>query len=191
MSKAKQDDSTLQPRLYFPNFNGGFIKEYIPGTYKKSTKKIVFWYNILRNKLGLNLYYWHMRDIYPPLDRKIKDLEFIQHVIEQHDGKPKLLMEKVHFNIAWSLYGREYNYIQQTEKDEELLKESTKDVYYQKHPYVVAYKKRWRSYAKDDSEWTTLYHGLKLREMEFFFDILEQKDKDRMKLREKIYKIKS
>jgi hypothetical protein len=183
------DEAKLEPRLNIPDFQGNHIVEYIPIKHKRITIKIYDHYCALRHKLGLNFYYWQIRFIYRPLDRKVKDMEFIKHVIEHHDCEPKQLMERFHFWLARQTYGREYVLIKRLDNDDFLYSKSSDDIYLQKHPYIAAYKKRWMSHKKEDPQWNTLYHGASLFEMDFLFDSFDKKVRNRVRFYKKKKKL--
>ena len=175
------DESKLEPRLNIPDFRGSHVIEYIPTSHNKYATKIYDAYFLLRCKMNLDIYYWQLRYMYSPLDRKVKDLEFMDHVIEHHDAKPQQLIERFHFWLARMTYGHEYLLIRRLDNKDHLYSKASKDIYLQKHPYIKAYKKRWVGREKEDSQWNTLYHGVKCYELGFFIDSFEKKHKFRLR----------
>lgn len=74
-----------EPRLFFPDSDGKYMSEYIP----PPESRISFWlkerYLEFRILLGKDIYYWHIRHSYDPEFRKSSDVEFIRHVIKDHN----------------------------------------------------------------------------------------------------------
>lgn len=169
-----------EPYLVFPDYKGNYFEEYIPYEYTKNQLWLREQYCLFKYRHNLNVYYWELRWMLEPLDRKLKDLEFINHVYDHHKGKPKIFMEKVYLFFARRLYMHEYNLLIGLENEHMLLKKNNDDIYLEKHPYIQAYKKRWRTRPSDDNQWNTLYHGVTIDELDFFFESIIRKGKSRV-----------
>lgn len=146
--------------------------EYIP----TANYKFMDWF---RNKylkarvhFGKDIYYWHIRHTSDPEYRKISDIDFIRHVVEDHDSNPTDLIEKRHYNRAWSLYGTEMKFvIEELRKDEGTEWEDGE--FTDGHPYAYGYKKRWFD-KYPIVETKLMYHGISMSQHLDLIDIAER-----------------
>lgn len=151
------------PRLQFKNESGNIVTEYFP----IANSKFGDWLRELnidiRTAFGKDIYYWHTRHYHDPEFRKLFDLQFVQHVIFDHeDQEPEDPVEKRHYKRAWKLYGHEIKYVlSEIGKDRENMFDDGPTS--QGHPYAYAYAKKWLSILAE-TEQKLKYHGLSFEE---------------------------
>lgn len=181
MAERVVQDRKLDPLLMLPDGTGTHFLEHIPRNNSRFRSWILTSLVILRIKLDLPIYFWQLRHLFLPKDRKIYDLHFIRHVEQDHDGKPVLWMERIHYFFAQVYYAAEIGLVQRIE-DSIWHKDGIKDVYFQRDPYIKAYKKKWIESFKEAPEWKLLFHGATVSEIRMVIDRLEQLRVDRGKL---------
>ena len=143
-------------KLKFINENGKVGYEYLPTEINKTIDWLMCKYAIARNMLGMNVYYWHIRNSHSINDRKRLDLNFINHVVVEHGNEPEDKLEKKHFKKAWNLYGFEVNYFL-----DEFKKRKKTNGKYELTPELNLYVEQWYSiYQEPDRK--LMYHGMKL-----------------------------
>lgn len=168
-AQEKQKYQKMRLRAY----DGIEMVEYIPGEVNKYKSWILVKYGILRSKLGLKVYYWHIRHNHSVDDRKRLDLNFINHVVVDHGNEPDDPIEKRHFNKAWDLYGFEVNYVL-----DEFKKSKNKDGEYKLHPEIDDYTKKWYS-IYPEPERKFMYHGMKLVDYMHLLMLFDEREKQR------------
>jgi hypothetical protein len=155
----RKPKSPVPPRLQVPAGNGQFALEYIPEPFSK----LSFWYRnkymLTRDRLGMDIYYWHTRHLYDKSTEALKqaDIEFILHVIEEHDQYPTDRVERRNYYRAWKLYGHEIKFVV-----EEMAKDDKQDQFGEMtdgHPYAYGYARKWFN-PNILAETKLLYHGL-------------------------------
>lgn len=162
---AKQQD-TKPPKLYLPTNDGTYIEEHIPD-FHALTFRIRSWWLNFKFSHGINVYYWDLRFLYLPKERKARDLAFAIHVLNDHAGAPDDNKEKKHYQSALKKYLHEINYfVHQNEEGRTLNLKETKF----KHPYEQAYKKQWGE-APNIADFKRLYHGINRNE---FIEIVKR-----------------
>ena len=166
--QAKQKYQKMRFRAY----DGMEMEEYIPGEVNKYKSWVLVKYGILRSKLGLNVYYWHIRHNHSPHDRKRLDLDFVQHGVLDHDSNPDDPIEKRHFQKAWKLYGFEVNYA--LEEFKKLKKAEVQKF----TPELEAYLERWHTYYKEPDR-KLMYHGMKLVDYMTLLMLFDEREKQR------------
>lgn len=166
-------DSTppKEPKLHFANDKGEYVAEYIPDANFKFMNWFRNKYLHTRNYFGKDIYYWHVRHNLYPNYRKTADIEFIMHVIKDHDQDPVDPIEKRHYKRAWDLYGHEVKYVTgeiSKDKDTEWENEEIRHG----HPYAYAYTKQWfEKFPEIESK--LLYHGLSFGQYISLLDLLQ------------------
>lgn len=180
MAKKKESAEVWEPRLAFPVDDGVLGAEHIPKETSDLHDRVAWWYLAARNKLGLAIYYWQFRFLFKPKDRKVYDLNFLQHVEKDHEGKPEDWMERIHYSRAKNLYNGELQMVKVFD-DIKWQKEHEKDVYLQKDPYIKAYKKKWLNNFSEDPEWKLVFHGIALADIGYVLDKLQEKARYRIK----------
>ncbi|MCA9344501.1 hypothetical protein KC946_01570 [Candidatus Saccharibacteria bacterium] len=95
--------------------------------------------------------------MFVPDIRKKEDIKFIFHVLEVHEGEPKLYREKLAYNRLCALYKQELDILLIPKYFADVEKEPIT------HMYARAYFKRW--IQKPSSEWKLTYHGLDFNEL--------------------------
>lgn len=161
------------PKLHFANDKGVYVAEYVPDANFKFMNWLRTKYVHGRVYLGKDLYYWHIRHDFDPVYRKTSDIEFIMHVVTDHDQKPTDPIEKRHYERAWALYGHEIKYImgeiakdKGTEWENEEIRLG--------HPYAYAYTRQW--FQKfPEVETKLLYHGVSLSQYISFLELLRER----------------
>lgn len=158
----------MEPLLHFINEKGTYVAEYIPPNHTVLMNWLRWKLIILRDHFGKDFYYWDIRHLHHHEFRKTADIEFVLHVIKDHDYKPSDPTEKKHFDKAWKLYGTELQYVLEAlAKDEGKELEDSKIV--RSHHYAHAYKDKW--FPKHTEPETKLtYHGVKFYEMANYFE---------------------
>lgn len=159
-----------EPRLHFANEKGEYIAEYIPEDHYKFADWLRDKHVYLRNYFHKDIYYWHIRHNIPTYSRKTGDIEFLLHVLKDHDREPEDRMERRHYRRAWLLYGLEVEYItSEIAKDEDTTWEN--DEMRLGHPYAYAYTQQW--YEKlPEVETKLLYHGISYDQYASLLDLL-------------------
>ena len=109
--QKKLQDKDLEPKLLIPNYQGGHFQEHIPPDYPYLSQRLRDYYAAYRSKFGLQLYYWQLRFMFRPKERKVYDLNFMMHVDKDHDGKPEMIMERIHYYFAKQKYLPELKFI--------------------------------------------------------------------------------
>lgn len=129
------------------------MPEYIPLKISKFEIYARNKYSYIRESLGLEIYYWHYRHLYPPIIRKQEDLRFFMHVYNDHNGQPTDKIEKRHYRYVWNTYAFEIKRLiipkLNADKNREPLT----------HYYTEAYFKRW-VFKNANPELSRLYHGI-------------------------------
>lgn len=171
-------DKHIEPKLLIPDYQGKHFTEYIPSNYSYLNNRIRDYYAAYRSKFGLQLYYWQVRFMFTPKERKVYDLNFMLHVEKDHNGKPDMLIERLHYYFAKRKYQAELNFIKSMEMLDWQM-EHSKDIELQKHPYVKAYKKHWVENFRESPDWKTLYHGVNILELGPVLDKLKIKTSNR------------
>jgi len=181
MAKNRSQEKHFETKLMLPDFRGGHFEEYLPNDFHKFSQKIRDKYVALLGRFDKNIYYWQIRWIYQMKDRKVYDLNFMLHVENHHDGKPDILMERLHYFFAKQKYKEELRFIRALDAHD-WKKENSKDVFLMKDPYVKAYKKKWLKSFDETPEWRFLYHGVDIIELGEHLAEFEQKKKNRRKV---------
>lgn len=171
----KAEEKQKYQKMHFRAYDGTEMEEYIPGEVNKYKSWVLVKYGILRSKLGLKVYYWHIRHNHSPHDRKRLDLDFVQHVVMDHNSNPDDPIEKRHFKKAWDLYGFEVNYVL-----DEFKKSKNKDGEYKLPPEIDVYTKKWYS-IYPEPERKFMYHGVKYYEMANYFEQSIEEETIRLK----------
>ena len=126
--------------------------EYIPSDSSRFgmwfRSKVTFTYR----RLNIPVYYWNLRHLLDFETRKIEDLLFLIHVIEEHSDKLPLGRERYVYNKLYFLYRSEIEnfvlpYIIEKKNRDPII-----------HPYYLAYKKRWL--RPKYSQARRFYHGM-------------------------------
>ena len=166
------------PKLYLPNEKGEYVPEYIPPAQFKFRNWFRWKYVKLLNYYGKDIYYWHIRHNHYPEYRKTTDIEFLLHVVKDHEYNPTDPTEKKHFDRAWKLYGKELQYVLgELAKDEGKEWENSEFVH--GHPYAYGYKKQW--FPKfPEMETKLTYHGVKFHELLDLNELSAERAKARM-----------
>jgi (2Fe-2S) ferredoxin len=155
------------PKLMLPNLlePTKYKEEYIPPKQSRANLWLRQRYLHLRIRLNKDIYYWQVRFLLMPLERKCYDIDFIMHVLNEHNGKPEQKTEKRHYEYAKTLYLSEINYI-----IDQMNKDETRDAANRiGHPYAYAYLERWKK-SLDTPYVKTWYHGVSASD---FRDILK------------------
>lgn len=163
-SNKQLQDKHIEPLLLIPDYQGKHFQEHIPTEYSYLGNRLRDHYAANRSRLGLQLYYWQLRFMFPPKERKVYDLNFMIHVDKDHDGKPDMWMERIHYYFAKKRYLPELNFIKSMDMLDWQM-EHSKDIYLQKNPYVKAYKQKWIKNFKENPGWKLLYHGVHILEV--------------------------
>lgn len=87
-----------------------FHKEYVPGLNHRWMDLLHMHYLLLRMRFNRPIYYWHIRSLKNPIQRKRYDLMFAAHVITEHDGEATDKVERKHYKRVQSRYGAELDY---------------------------------------------------------------------------------
>lgn len=149
------------PRLQFRDAKDRILVEYVPPESTWIGNILRGLHIRLRTTFGKDIYYWHVRHASDPEYRKITDIQFILHVLFDHDNQyPDDPIERRHFKRAWKLYGNEIEYfIDQLRNDTQgaLNVDTVGGV----HPYARAYGQQWFS-ADTEPEQKLMYHGLSI-----------------------------
>lgn len=163
-----------EPRLYFKNVKGIYVPEYIPSSNFKFMNWVRLKYVFLRQRFGKDIYYWHIRHDLSPEYRKTCDIEFIRHVITDHDSNPKDPVERRHYNRAWALYGPELTFVlKELEKDTD--EEAEKGVSTPGHVYAYAYKDNWfKKFLAIERK--ILYHGIDAYDYPVLHDLIRERE---------------
>lgn len=162
-----------EPRLHFPNAKGEYVAEYVPSANFIFMDWFRWKYIELRVRLGKEIYYWHIRHTLDPYYRKISDVEFIRHVIKDHDQEPKDPVEKRHYARAWRLYGHEMKFVvEELAKDEDTEWEDSEFTH--GHPYAYGYKNHWFSKFPEPED-KLIFHGLSWGQYRDTLDLLASK----------------
>lgn len=131
-----------QPKLYIANDKGQYVAEYMPPANYKFVDWFRYKYLNARVHFGKEIYYWHVRHNLLPHIRKVSDIEFIHHVMKDHDQNPTDPVEKRHYKRAWALYGHETNFVTAELAKDEIT--GWKDGEFTNgHGYAYGYKMRW------------------------------------------------
>lgn len=165
------------PKLYFANEQGAYSEEYIPGEHFTFADWLRCKHIYFRDYYHKDIYYWHVRHFIPPISRKVMDIAFILHVIQDHDYEPEDGIERRHFKRAWALYGHEISYVlAEIAKDENSEPDSNGFTF--GHPYAYAYTKQW--YEKfPEMETKLLYHGIGYNQYIELLDIFIERGQQR------------
>lgn len=153
-------------KLYTPSKDGTYLEEHIPSNHSL-TFKIRSWLLNFKFDHGINVYYWDFRFLYLPKERKARDLAFIVHVLNDHNGQPSDKKELRHYGSAIKRYQHEVDYFIYKNDDGRVL--NLKEVKF-KHPYEQAYKKQWGQIS-EIADFKRLYHGINRGE---FIDIVKR-----------------
>ena len=172
-------DIQKEPKLYFPNLKGEYEAEYIPPNYLNITNWFRWKYITLRSKYGKDIYYWNFRYLHYPDFRKTADIEFILHVIKDHDYKPSEKSEKKHFEKAWKLYGTELQYVLEALNKDKSKDMENNEVAHSYH-YAHAYKDKWFP-KRTEADTKLIYHGVKFYEMANYFEQSIEEETIRLK----------
>ena len=167
------DIEPKDPKLHFANHKGEYLAEYIPPANYKFMNWFRNKYIRTRNYFGKDIYYWHVRHNLYPNYRKTADIEFIMHVIKDHDQEPTDPIERRHYNRAWALYGHEVKYVTgEIGKDKDTEWENEEILH--GHPYAYAYTKQWfEKFPEIESK--LLYHGVSVNQYVSLLDLLRER----------------
>lgn len=179
-TNKKLQEKDIEPKLLIPDYQGKHFPEYVPSDYSFIGNRFRDYYAAYRSKFGLQLYYWQLRFMYRPKERKVYDLNFMMHIDKDHDGKPEMIMERIHYYFAKQKYLPELNFIKSMDMPGWRM-EHSKDIYLQKHPYVKAYKQNWIKNFDESPNWKLLYHGVHILELSPVLDKLKIKSDYRRK----------
>lgn len=168
LSKSINKD---QVYVSFPDVNGKLVNEYIPKDVGWLGFKVKEAIGLMYAKRGIEIYYWNLRHIMVPETIKQGDLQFIIHVIEDHDGVPTDWRERRFYNKLLKLYYYDVEWFIKPMTDENKSKDPIV------HPYYLAYKKRW--IKPKDSNFKRSYHGLNRAEAVEMIEIYIEQIKKR------------
>lgn len=153
--------STLEPLLTIKN-KDGFWTEHVPADWTRYAPKLCWQMILLRNKLGLNIYYWQTRHLYTAYVRKNLDMMFAAHVLQEHDGKPEHSTERKHYIRLLKKYGNEITYFEPLIREMKVGSDRYLD------GYLRVYKEKWLN--QPFPEMVMLYHGVSFRDYLDFTD---------------------
>lgn len=151
-----------QLHISFYSIDGKQQIEYVPKDFGWLRYLIRNYYFRFLLRYNIPLYYWNIRGILISKHRKAEDLRFIHHVKTEHDGKPKLWRERLHYAYASMIYDQEYERFAEVIFNHYETKKPIDD------PYIKAYAKKWS--LKRSAQWRTLYHGVDMHEYEALLD---------------------
>ena len=147
-------------KLTFPDDKGEYHEEFIP-----TISAIESWLNDKRfmrliKKRG-DFYYWNFYHFITPIERKVLDINFLQHITNDHGTKENLpnAKEIKHFAKIYPSYEWELMYLDIEDYKKYKKEKFSKDVRLQKDPYIKAYKKRWINTFNYGPNFKLFYHG--------------------------------
>ncbi|MFZ1249674.1 MAG: hypothetical protein WAQ24_05145 [Candidatus Saccharimonadales bacterium] len=151
-----------QPRLCFPDKDGNLLQEHLP------TQPYWFalwfdrkWRRTLEH-YDKDVYYWHFQADLDVIFQKQLDIEFMLHVLKDHDGTAPDLKENKRYAYLQNQYGPELTYVL-VQLGLDGGKPWQNHEFGNTHPYVYAYKERWFP-KHTDPQFKLLYHGIKAAE---------------------------
>lgn len=149
-----------QPLLHFPDEQGTYRPEYIP----PEPDALTDWWRdkltSIRDRMGLDTYWWHLAYCFPAEQRKQYDLHFLRHVHEVHDGWPEDKHEAKHYKSLKGLYDREYIWVSKVLAGKP-VGENGELAGAGPVKYALIYRYRWLE-AEPVTDWSLLYHGTTL-----------------------------
>lgn len=164
-------DSKYPPKLMFADKDGQYYMEYVPD--KLNTWEVLWERYVNRRRFKNNelLYYWHLKSIIPVKNLKILDVNFILHVINDHDdNNPADREEARYFHTIHPRYQREINAFLSENKKSWRKQAHAKKIHLQKDPYFLAYKKHWVDTFAFGPSMRLFYHGVNLQEAKTLLD---------------------
>ncbi len=168
MGNDEQTHDAAQPAyaytklVWFDDKNQRY-EEYLPSFSRLEAWLHHKWFNY-RCMHGKPIYYWHTRFKFTPEILKHRDLEFIQHVLHDHEGRAELAEEQQWFEKLLFRYGKELHYV-----NAELAKDSPQSQATERwamgDQYALAYNRKWlQPFVQKNAQFKTLYHGIDFSE---------------------------
>ncbi len=168
-----------EPKLHFANAKGEYVAEYMPSANFIFMDWFRWKYIGLRVRFDKDVYYWHIRHTIDPFYRKSSDIEFIRHVIKEHDQNPTDPVERRHYKRAWRLYGHEMKFVtEELAKDEGTEWEDGE--FTNGHAYAYGYKKQWFNKFPEPED-KLMYHGLSWGQYRGLLELLQTRAEARRK----------